>query len=259
MNSVHGPKPKRTLTGGYASLPNRWIDAGYSAVAPVLVQRVYLYMVRWADNRTGIVRQPIARMARLYGSNENRIREATRILEAWGCIERLPAEHHNSVPEWQLLDLPRKAPEYPRAGHGSRSGHTDSHTGHTEMSKTPTAPGGTVSVGIQGGGDSFGRDSIRLKVSNLTEYQPHGITLNGVADATPERESREPLQAAEVEPDKVQADRERVADATRDALNHIGARPLTVSQRGRILKGVPVAVALKDHQLAALQETEVPR
>ena len=103
----------RTIDGGFARMPNRWIDAGYMAAAPGSVTQVYLFLCRWANNQTGIAEQSIAQMARMLRMNQDRVRQATKVLRAWRVIERLPTPMHNAIPRWRLVSLPKRAPNYP--------------------------------------------------------------------------------------------------------------------------------------------------
>lgn len=103
----------RTVDGGFAQMPNRWIDAGYMAAAPGSVTQVYLFLCRWANNQTGIAEQSIAQMARMLRMSQDRVRQATKVLRAWRVIERLPTPMHNAIPRWRLLSLPKRAPDYP--------------------------------------------------------------------------------------------------------------------------------------------------
>ena len=60
--------------GGYFTVPNRWIDAGYMAAAPGSVTQVYLHLSRWADNGTLESSQPMKLIAKKCGLSEDVVR-----------------------------------------------------------------------------------------------------------------------------------------------------------------------------------------
>jgi hypothetical protein len=105
----------RRTNGGFAQIPNRWIDAGYMKSAPGSVTQVYLHLSRWAENDTDEAAQPMALIARQCGLSLDHARKAIRILEEWGVIRREPKSGRNGVNVWLLLDLPVKAPPYPQS------------------------------------------------------------------------------------------------------------------------------------------------
>lgn len=111
--------------GGYFTVPNRWIDAGYMAAAPGSVTQVYLHLSRWADNGTLASSQPMKLIARKCGISEDVARKAVRTLEAWGVLDRDPESGRGASNTWYLNDLPDKAPEYPNKVPPKESGGPD--------------------------------------------------------------------------------------------------------------------------------------
>lgn len=103
----------RRPDGGYATFPNRWIDAGYMAKAPGSVTQVYMFLCRWADNSTLAAAQPMRLIAKKCGLSEDIARKAVRTLESWGAIEREQESGPNAVNVWTLLMLQQQAPDYP--------------------------------------------------------------------------------------------------------------------------------------------------
>lgn len=111
--------------GGYFTIANRWIDAGYMAAAPGSVTQVYLHLSRWADNGTLQSSQPMKLIAKKCGLSEDVARKAVRTLEAWGVLDRDPDSGRNAKNVWMLNDLPEQAPEYPDKVPPKQSGGPD--------------------------------------------------------------------------------------------------------------------------------------
>lgn len=103
----------RRRDGGYFTIPNRWIDAGYMAQAPGSVTQVYLFLCRWADNESLAATQPVALIARKTGLSEDIARKAVRTLEAWGVLERQWKPGPGGKNEWTLTELSAPAPDFP--------------------------------------------------------------------------------------------------------------------------------------------------
>lgn len=103
----------RHRSGGYFTMPNRWVDAGYMQSAPGSVTQVYLFLCRWANNTTLQSSQPMRLIAQKCGISEDVARRAVRKLEAWGVMTRDPGTGRGAKNVWILNDLPEEAPEYP--------------------------------------------------------------------------------------------------------------------------------------------------
>lgn len=111
----------RRRDGGYATFPNRWIDAGYMAKAPGSVTQVYLFLCRWADNSTWESAQPMRLIAAKCGLTENVVQKAVRTLENWGAVTRQWKPGPGGYNIWTLNELAEKSPELPTKTGGSLS------------------------------------------------------------------------------------------------------------------------------------------
>ncbi|MGI8547732.1 MAG: hypothetical protein ACR2M1_10410 [Gemmatimonadaceae bacterium] len=103
----------KSVSGGYATFPNRWFDAGYAAKSPGSITQVYMFLQRWADNSTDEACQAMRMIAAKTGLSEDVARKAVRTLEAWGCLTRHQESGPNAKNVWSLNDLLSKAPDYP--------------------------------------------------------------------------------------------------------------------------------------------------
>lgn len=155
--------------GGYFTVPNRWIDAGYMAAAPGSVTLVYLHLSRWADNGTLQAAQPMKLIAKKCGLSEDVARKAIRTLEAWGVLERDPESGRNAMNRWYLNDLPEQAPEYPDK-------------------VPPKQSGGPKKVGVQQSGGPYQPNSYQPEESDQPESGLRLVVPD--QDSQPETEPR---------------------------------------------------------------------
>lgn len=123
----------RRRDGGYATFPNRWIDAGYMAKAPGSVTQVYFFLCRWADNATLEAAQPMRTIAYKCGISEDVARKAVRSLEAWGVITRESRTGPHATNVWTLNNLPDGAPDYPDKLPPKQSGGTPTKSPPTKL------------------------------------------------------------------------------------------------------------------------------
>lgn len=151
----------RRRDGGYATFPNRWIDAGYMAAAPGSVTQVYLFLCRWSDNTTLAAAQPMKLIAKKCGLSEDVARKAIRTLEAWQVIHREPESGPNAVNVWTLMDLLPKAPDYPDK-------------------LPPKLSGGLESGGAESGG------TYQPNHYQPDYYQPAGVSLSADSQNSPQ-------------------------------------------------------------------------
>jgi hypothetical protein len=164
-------KAKRIL-GGHWRGANRWYDAGYADAAPPSVTQVYLFLSRWADNETWTVQQTMGAIRRKSGVRQERtVREALRILKAWGVVSPLD-EYPNRPTRWQLHDLQSRAPRCPKeAAKGDTS--------------TPSSSAGV------GEGQNQGRSADKMSHQTpsaplqSTEVQSTGVASTGVLNDPP--------------------------------------------------------------------------
>lgn len=206
----------KVIPGGHGRIPNRWYDAGYADAAPGSVTQVYGFLCRWADNETLIVEQSIEAIRRKSGVRADRtVRQAIWTLEKWGVMTRLPAEHQNSINQWQLNELAKRAPVMPKkdaptsaqsgrvaasgapASDGVGTANTDD-PGTSHMSSTPAQSEGAQSAGAQSAGAESGTPyqtaSYQTASNQPAEIIPcsgaeaptHGAVLRTRADRAPD-------------------------------------------------------------------------